>query len=351
MDIKKELIRVAGILTSGKKDYVYDPDHLKNPVGGGWRKTDHGWTRKESITPDEEKNEVLNEMTKRDKTRGESSKLVFLPSYKSAWKKLNQMGFRIQDDPEKYFSSVARNEKGLTPAEILTLKKRYSANALQAARSVSEKNALLRRGDKNPKTLETRDKDLEVLKNLVRFVKALKSAEGIKVKKPKIIQPDVNPMPPLPQKKYDFSAGTYYASHPKIKDIVDSIKPDIEELEVLNKKYDDSVEVYKREEAKTSEDVHKIFQENGVSSYEELPTDQKEKADGIYEKFNSVYYNQKKESPLKLLYDALSYSLRKLDKRLEKEGIEGFGWNHDATAADMKKRISLIPYRETASKL
>ena len=55
--VAKELIRIAALLSSGsddrddyqhnpdKYDYIYDPHHKKHPKGGGWNKTDEGWSR------------------------------------------------------------------------------------------------------------------------------------------------------------------------------------------------------------------------------------------------------------------------------------------------------------------
>ena len=44
--IAREILTVARILLGAKSDYdyVYDPEHKKRPVGGGWEKTEKGWT-------------------------------------------------------------------------------------------------------------------------------------------------------------------------------------------------------------------------------------------------------------------------------------------------------------------
>lgn len=59
--IARELVLVAKNLIAEDKDgYVYDPDHKNKPKGGGWEKTDKGWTqnkredsKSESSTPKE----------------------------------------------------------------------------------------------------------------------------------------------------------------------------------------------------------------------------------------------------------------------------------------------------------
>lgn len=45
--IARELILTAKeLLADTKSDYVYDPDHKNKPKGGGWEKTEKGWTQK-----------------------------------------------------------------------------------------------------------------------------------------------------------------------------------------------------------------------------------------------------------------------------------------------------------------
>ena len=44
--VAREILRIAkSVLAESDYDYVYDPEHKKRPVGGGWEKTDKGWTR------------------------------------------------------------------------------------------------------------------------------------------------------------------------------------------------------------------------------------------------------------------------------------------------------------------
>lgn len=43
--VARKLILIAKSLLADKSDYKYDPDHKHKPQGGGWEKTDKGWTR------------------------------------------------------------------------------------------------------------------------------------------------------------------------------------------------------------------------------------------------------------------------------------------------------------------
>jgi len=42
----RKLQRVAALFLTGS-DYLYDPEHKSSPKGGGWRKTNKGWSRKD----------------------------------------------------------------------------------------------------------------------------------------------------------------------------------------------------------------------------------------------------------------------------------------------------------------
>ena len=45
--VARELLLTAKeLLADTKSDYVYDPDHKNKPKGGGWEKTEKGWTQK-----------------------------------------------------------------------------------------------------------------------------------------------------------------------------------------------------------------------------------------------------------------------------------------------------------------
>lgn len=44
--VARELILTAKSLLVDKSDYKYDPDHKHKPQGGGWEKTEKGWTQK-----------------------------------------------------------------------------------------------------------------------------------------------------------------------------------------------------------------------------------------------------------------------------------------------------------------
>ena len=44
--VARELILTAKSLLADKSDYKYDPDHKHKPQGGGWEKTEKGWTQK-----------------------------------------------------------------------------------------------------------------------------------------------------------------------------------------------------------------------------------------------------------------------------------------------------------------
>ena len=48
----RDIFRVAKALFAGR-DYIYDPDHKKRPEGGGWEKTEKGWTKKKREKKDE----------------------------------------------------------------------------------------------------------------------------------------------------------------------------------------------------------------------------------------------------------------------------------------------------------
>lgn len=44
--VARELILTAKSLLADEADYKYDPDHKHKPKGGGWEKTEKGWTQK-----------------------------------------------------------------------------------------------------------------------------------------------------------------------------------------------------------------------------------------------------------------------------------------------------------------
>ena len=50
---KALLATAKAILAS--KDYIWDPDHRKRPEGGGWEKTEKGWTQKKRQKSSEKK--------------------------------------------------------------------------------------------------------------------------------------------------------------------------------------------------------------------------------------------------------------------------------------------------------
>ena len=43
--VARKLILIAKSLLADKSDYKYDPDHKNKPKGGGWEKTEKGWTQ------------------------------------------------------------------------------------------------------------------------------------------------------------------------------------------------------------------------------------------------------------------------------------------------------------------
>ena len=56
--IARELVLVAKKLIAEDKDgYVYDPDHKHKPKGGGWEKTERGWSQKKEKGLAQEKDE------------------------------------------------------------------------------------------------------------------------------------------------------------------------------------------------------------------------------------------------------------------------------------------------------
>lgn len=58
MDYKKDISKIAKILVADS-DYVYDPDHEKNP-GSGYQKTDKGWSKNKGKTEEDFSNGIGN---------------------------------------------------------------------------------------------------------------------------------------------------------------------------------------------------------------------------------------------------------------------------------------------------
>ena len=53
--IARELVMMAKNLVADEADYKYDPDHKHKPQGGGWEKTEKGWSKKEKKELTQEK--------------------------------------------------------------------------------------------------------------------------------------------------------------------------------------------------------------------------------------------------------------------------------------------------------
>ena len=102
----KALLATAKAILSDY-DYIYDPDHKKRPGGGGWAKTDKGWSK----SPGGAEKHALSED---DALKEKDYEKISSHPFEDVRAKLAEN----QNTPPKVFNSLARDMSPLVRAKV-----------------------------------------------------------------------------------------------------------------------------------------------------------------------------------------------------------------------------------------